>query len=182
MITVISGTNRPGAMTLAVARLVNAMLREAGEETHLLDLAEMPHEIFLPQAYEEKPRAFGPFQRAILDANGMVVVVPEYNGSFPGVLKYFIDMLQFPESLVEKPAALVGLSAGRWGGIRAVEQLKMVLQYRHVHLYGRACYLPHVGALLGEDGHLNDADVEGRLRTTVVGFAEFSRSLRAEAE
>ena len=179
MIAVISGTNRPGANTLAVAHVVGGMLQDVGEDARLLDLADLPHELFRPEAYTKKPLEFASFQQTIFDADGILVVVPEYNGSYPGVLKYFIDMLKFPESLVDTPAGFVGLSAGRWGGIRSVEQLKMVLQYRHVHLYGRACYLPGIGGLLDENGRINDPEVEDRLRGLVTGFADFCRSLQS---
>jgi len=74
-------------------------------------------------------------------ADGIVTVVPEYNGSFPGVLKYFIDMLRFPESLYGIPAAFVGIAAGEWGALRAVEQMEMVFQYRHAHLFGRRVFI-----------------------------------------
>lgn len=180
MIAVISGTNRPGAKTLGVAKIVGGILHEVGEEPQLLDLTQLPHDLFRPEAYTAKPPEFAKFQQMILDAHGILIVVPEYNGSYPGVLKYFIDMLRFPESLVDKPAGFVGLSAGRWGGIRSVEQLKMVMQYRHVHLYGRACYLPGIDGLLDDDGRVTDPEVEDRLRKTVIGFADFCRSLNPE--
>ena len=57
----------------------------------------------------------GPEQQRVLDAAGLHIITPEYNGSFPGVLKYFIDMLKFPESFVEKPVAFTGEAAGLWG-------------------------------------------------------------------
>lgn len=177
MIVVISGTNRPGSNTLRIARSVVATLEAAGEEVRLLDLATLPAELFAPGAYAARPAAFEAYQQAILDADGILTVVPEYNGSFPGVLKYFVDMLRFPQSLYEKPAAFVGLSAGPWGALRAVEQLEMVFQYRHAHLYGRRCFLSRIGAALDEEGRLGDAELRVRLEETVRGFAGFCRRL-----
>ncbi len=135
MITLLSGTNRPSSNTLKVAGLANAVLEEEGHEVSLIDLSQLPLEIFSAESYAEKPEAFDPFQQAILNSNGILTVVPEYNGSFPGVLKYFIDMLRFPESLYEIPAGFIGISSGRWGGLRAVEHLEMIFQYRHAHLF-----------------------------------------------
>ena len=179
MILVISGTNRPGARTLAVARAVERVLREAGEPVQLLDLAHLPPELFAPSSYAAKPVNFEPFQRAVLGSHGILAVVPEYNGSYPGVLKYFIDMLRFPESLHDKPAAFVGVATGRWGALRAVEQLEMVFAYRHAHLYGRRVFLPAIGELLDGAGQLTDPELLDRLRVMVLGFAAFCRSLRA---
>jgi NAD(P)H-dependent FMN reductase len=179
MVVVISGTNRPGARTLSVARAIEQMLRDAGEPAQLLDLGRLPQEIFAPSSYIAKPVSFEPFQRAILDADGILTVVPEYNGSYPGVLKLFIDMLRFPESLNEKPAAFVGVANGRWGALRAVEQLEMVFAYRHAHLYGRRVFLPAIGDLLDAAGKLCDPELLDRLRVMSLGFAAFCRRLSA---
>jgi NAD(P)H-dependent FMN reductase len=181
MITVISGTNRPGSNTRTVADLVRKMVEETGEKVTLLDLAELPAEIFADSSYASKPESFASFQNTVLETDGLLTVVPEYNGSFPGVLKYFIDMLRFPESLYEKPAAFVGISAGRWGGVRAVEHLEMVFQYRHAHLFGRRCFIPGVNRALDEAGKFTDSEVADRLRKTVRDFTNFCRNLRQTA-
>ena len=182
MIVVISGTNRPGAKTRLVSRIVDDVLREAGVQTRHLDLAELPGSMFAPEAYALKPPELADFVDAILQADGILTVVPEYNGAYPGALKYFIDMLPFPASLVDKPAAFVGLSSGRWGGIRAVEQLKTIFQYRHAHLYGRSCYLPMVGTLIDDGGRMTDRETEQRLHDTVLGFAEFCNRLGGDSD
>jgi len=182
MITVVSGTNRPGSNTRKIAVLIQEMLEGAGEEGALLDLAVLPAEIFDQSSYASKPGSFAAFQDQMLKTRGLLTVVPEYNGSFPGVLKYFIDMLSFPESLYEKPAAFVGISAGRWGGVRAVEHLEMVFQYRHAHLFGRRCFIPGVGHILDENGRLTDPDVAERLKKSALDFARFCRNLSADEE
>ena len=182
MITVISGTNRPGSNTRKIAALIQETLQQTGEEVTILDLAELPPEIFDASSYASKPASFSAFQDQMLETDGMLTVVPEYNGSFPGVLKYFIDMLSFPESLYEKPAAFVGISSGRWGGIRAVEHLQMVFQYRHAHLFGRRCFIPGVGRILDENGRLTDPDVAERLKKSALDFARFCRNLGTDQE
>jgi NAD(P)H-dependent FMN reductase len=178
MITVISGTNRPNSKTRQVAGLVQAALETRGDEVVLLDLAELPIEIFSGSAYASTPESFTRFQNTVLTADGVLTVVPEYNGSFPGVLKYFIDMLQFPESLYEKPAAFIGISSGRWGGVRAVEHLEMIFQYRQAHLFGRRCFIPNIKKVLDEAGQLSDPDTAERLLTTTLDFAGFCKRLR----
>jgi NAD(P)H-dependent FMN reductase len=180
MFTVIAGTNRPDSNTLKVSRLVKNLFHDADEQVTLLDLTHLPGDLFSPFSYATKPEAFQPFQQAVLDAEGILSVVPEYNGSFPGVMKYFVDMLRFPDSLVDKPAAFVGLSSGRWGAVRAVEQLEMVFQYRCAHLYGRQVFLPEIGTLFDDGGHLNDEAAAGRLRDMVTGFIAFCHRLAAQ--
>jgi len=182
MITVISGTNRPNSNTLKIARLAVEGLQEVGSEPALLDLAELPLEIFDGASYAEKPPAFAPFQEAVLASDGILTVVPEYNGSYPGVMKYFIDMLQFPESCYETPAGFIGLSAGPWGAVRAVEQLEMILQYRHAHLCGRRVFIPNVGSALDADGRFLDADLERRFDEALAKFVDFCRRLAGSRE
>lgn len=180
MIVVISGTNRAGSNTLKVAKLAREQLEAAGEKVALIDLREMPAGLFTPTAYRDKPPDFEPFQRMILEADGVLTVTPEYNGSYPGVLKYFIDMLRFPESLVDMPAAFIGLASGQWGALRSVEQLEMVFHYRHAHLFGRRLFLKGISKLLDEDGRLVDPELARRLDELVTGFAAFCHRLHRD--
>jgi NAD(P)H-dependent FMN reductase len=178
MILVISGTNRPGSNTRIVAGLAADGLRSTGEEVELLDLGELPPEIFDPASYAVKPAAFDRFQRAVLEADGILSVIPEYNGGIPGVMKYFVDMLRFPDSLVETPVAFIGLSAGPWGALRAVEQLELIFQYRHAHLYGRRVFIPNVSRALDADGGFTDPALAQRFGEALAGFAVFCRRLK----
>ena len=177
MIALIAGTNRPDSKTLQVAGIANSILAANDHPVTLIDLADLPQELFSSASYADKPASFDHLQQTILDADGILTVVPEYNGSFPGVLKYFLDMLRFPESLYETPAGFIGLSAGRWGALRAVEHLEMVFQYRHAHLFGRRCFLPRIHNTIDGEGRLTDQGVADRLEKTVLDFADFCRRL-----
>src|SRR5882724_6778697 len=96
MMTLIVGTNRPGSNTRKVARHVEEIYARLQIPLRVLDLAQLPPEIFSSASYGEKPASFAPFADAVLKSTGLIIVTPEYNGSMPGVLKYFIDMLKFP--------------------------------------------------------------------------------------
>lgn len=178
MITLLSGTNRPGSNTHLVTTLIERMYFQLGVPCQVLDLADLPPEIFLPSSYAEKPAAFAPFAEAILGSDGVVIVTPEYNGSFPGVLKYFIDMLPFPASFENRPVCFVGLAAGMWGALRSVEQLQHILGYRNAHLFPSRVFIPGVGQVLKE-GQIQDAELVERLRKQAVGFTDFVRRLKA---
>jgi NAD(P)H-dependent FMN reductase len=178
MITVISGTNRPNSNTAKIAAIAVDGLRRLGEEVALIDLAKLPLELFDGASYGEKPEAFAVFQDRIIATDGILTVIPEYNGACPGVMKYFIDMLRFPDSLYEKPAGFIGISAGPWGAVRAVEQLEMVFQYRHAHLFGRRLFIPRVGAVLDDQGRLVDQDLEKRCAEALEKFVDFCHRLK----
>ena len=146
----------------------------AGVETQLLDLADLPGEVLSPGAYKEKPAPFvAEFIEPVLAADGLHVVVPEYNGSFPGVLKLFIDLLPFPEAFERRPTAYVGLSAGRNGALRAVEQLQLIFGYRNAFNYPERIFLPESYTLFTAEGAWADPELEQRLRRQVVGFKAF---------
>ena len=178
MIVIISGTNRPGSNTRKVTVHVEAHYKSLGVKTHLLDLAELPPEIFSPSSYAEKPSAFKKFTDAILVADGLVVVTPEYNGSLPGVLKYFIDMLPFPESFEQRPVCFVGLAAGLWGALRPVEQLQAIFGYRNAYVYPERVFMPGISKLLDAAGQFTDSDIEKRLKAQAEGYVGFVEKLR----
>jgi NAD(P)H-dependent FMN reductase len=172
-IFVISGTNRPNSSTLRVARRVEQLYHQSHVRAELYNLEDLPIEMFQPEAYKNKPPALVEIQQKILDAAGLHVVMPEYNGSFPGVLKYFIDLLKFPESFERKPVAFVGVASGAWGGLRAVEQMQMVFGYRNAHLYPDRVFISAVAQKFTPEGAVSDAALNERLGKQVRGFAEF---------
>ncbi len=173
MITLISGTNRPGSNTRKITAILAGIYQELGVPARILDLQDLPAELFLPAAYGEKPPSFAPMAQAVLDSSGLVVVTPEYNGSMPGVLKVFIDHLKFPESFEKRPVCFVGLAAGMWGALRSVEQLQQIFGYRNAYLFPERVFMPGIGKLLNEAGQLTDPELGGRLRQQAKGFSEF---------
>jgi NAD(P)H-dependent FMN reductase len=145
---------------------------------HVLDLAQLPPEIFSSSSYQEKPDSFKPFADAVLRSDGLHLVTPEYNGSLPGVLKYFIDMLKFPESFDRRPVCFTGLSAGIWGALRPVEQLQAIFGYRNAYIYPERVFIPTINSVLDDGGRLKDAEIVGRLRKQAEGFAVFVEQVR----
>jgi NAD(P)H-dependent FMN reductase len=173
-ILLISGTNRPDSNALKISRLIQGHYQSIKAPVELFSLAEMPQEIFNPSSYATKPPGMLAIQQRVLDARGLHVVTPEYNGSFPGVLKYFIDMLKFPESFERKPVAFTGEAAGIWGALRSVEQLQMIFGYRNAYLYPERVFIPGIGQKLDEAGRLKDADIDKRLADQAAGFVQFT--------
>lgn len=180
MIVILSGTNRPGSNTRKVTTRVEASYKALAVKTQLLDLADMPPEIFSPTSYAEKPAAFKKFTDAILAADGLVVVTPEYNGGVPGVLKYFIDMLPFPESFEQRPVCFIGLAAGIWGALRPVEQLQAIFGYRNALIFPERVFMPGIGKLLDAAGQFTSDDIPKRLDKQAAGFVDFVERLRVK--
>ncbi len=180
VLTLIVGTNRPGSNSRKVAQVIAGLYGELGVAVRTLDLAQLPPEIFSPASYAEKPASFQPFNDAVTSADGVILVSPEYNGGIPGVLKYFIDMLKFPESFERRPVCFVGVAAGIWGALRPIEQLQAIFGYRNAFIYPERVFLPRIDSLLTEAGGLKDPEVVDRLRSQATGFVDFVERLRGK--
>lgn len=178
MMTLIVGTNRPGSNTRKVSKQIEGLYAELRTPLHVIDLAHLPPSIFDPGSYGEKPTAFKPFSDAVVNASGLIIVTPEYNGGVPGVLKYFIDMLKFPESFEHKPVCFVGVAAGMWGALRPIEQLQAIFGYRNAYLYPERVFIPGIGQQLDADGKLKDPELVQRLRQQAQGFVQFVSALK----
>ncbi|MBF9255418.1 NAD(P)H-dependent oxidoreductase [Pontibacter sp. 172403-2] len=146
MITIIAGTNRPASKSRAVAELYARMLSDRGIENRIMDLADLPPDFTTTALYDNtgKNEAFNRLSGMITTSDKFVFVVPEYNSSFPGVLKAFIDGLDYPYSFQGKKAALVGLSSGMQGSGLALSHLTDILNYLGMHVMAMKLKLAHI--------------------------------------
>ena len=131
MITIVAGTNRKNSVSRQVADYYKGILASKGVEVNVVDLAELPGDFIGTALYENngKNAAFNALREEVQGSEKLVFVVPEYNGSFPGVLKAFIDGLKYPEGLRDKKAALIGVSSGVQGGVFAMSHLTDIFNY-----------------------------------------------------
>lgn len=134
MITILSGTNRPASNTLKVAKYYQKKLAEKGIQTTLLNLEDLPDNLIKTDLYGKRSQSFIPFQEIVTKTTKFLFIIPEYNGSFPGVLKTFIDACDFPSSFYDKKACLVGLSSGKYGNVRGIDHFNGVCGYLHLNV------------------------------------------------
>ncbi len=182
-IVLISGTNRPGSQTRRLTKYIESQLQSlmtAGESLELLDLVDLPLEVFAPTSYQTKPESFAKFSSAMIASHAMFFVIPEYNDGAPGVLKYFVDMLPFPQSLQHRATGLVGVAAGRFGNLRGVEQIEGVLKYRNAYVYPERTFIPFVDKALDESGEPKDEGTLKVLNSQILGFLEFARKTQSK--
>ena len=126
-IPVIEGTTRRGRESIKVARFVYERLRQREQiETELLDLAEYDFPIMEERLRfrDDPPPRLQEFSEKIARSDSLVIVTPEYNNGYPGVLKNALDYL-LPE-YKRKPIGIVTVSAGGFGGINCLAQLRLV--------------------------------------------------------
>jgi NAD(P)H-dependent FMN reductase len=122
-IPVILGTPRQGRMSEHAARFVLGELgKREGVETGLIDVRELPL-----SSHDEggaiRDEGFG---RAVSRADALVIVTPEYNHGYPGMLKHALDTNL--KEYVHKAVGVCGVSAGGFGGARVIENLLPVLR------------------------------------------------------
>lgn len=134
-ITVISATNRKDSNSKKVAKIYCEVLKAKGANPNIFSLEELPKDFLNSVLYqaEKKHETFHPIQKLIDESEKFVFVIPEYNGSFPGVLKAFVDGLEFPNSFKNKKGALLGISAGTQGAAMAMSHFADVLNYLGMH-------------------------------------------------
>jgi chromate reductase len=158
MVTIISATNRPGSSTLKLAKYYQKRLSEKGLEAGLLSLAQLPGNIIESDLYGKRSAEFEPIQEIITHSEKFIFIIPEYNGSFPGVLKVFIDACKFPESFYEKKAALVGVSAGKYGNIRGIDHFTGICHYMHLQVMSLKIHIGDIKNELNVEGNLFKED------------------------
>jgi NAD(P)H-dependent FMN reductase len=177
-ITIISGTNRRNSNSRRVANYLAETYAKLDVSTRIVDLAEIPASAFNPDAYDEIPPEAKSFTDAIMSSAGLHVITPEYNGSFPGALKWFIDLLPFPIAFEGRPVAFVGVAAGEWGGLRPVEQIQQVFGYRNAMQFPKRVFIREVEDKLDGNGSFKDEEIASRLAEQAKGFVEFVRQLK----
>lgn len=158
MITIISGTNRASSNTLKVAKYYQKELAKKGLETTLLNLQDLPENIIASDLYGKRSEAFQNIQDLVTQTTKFLFVIPEYNGSFPGVLKTFIDACAFPESFYDKKACLVGISSGKYGNIRGIEHFNGVCAYLHLNVMPLRLHIANIKTELDENDQLIKED------------------------
>ena len=124
-IAVISSSVRDGRLSHRVALFLSELLRKRGDvEVDLVDLREYDFPLFHERlAYMKEPAAdVLDFARRITEADGVLVVSPVYNASFPAALKNVVDLLFSEWS--RKPVLVVSVTYGPNPGIQTVQQLQ----------------------------------------------------------
>ena len=131
MVTIVCGTNRKDAVSKTISQIYKGLLDDREVENQIIDLSDLPADFVVSALYENsgKNEAFNPYRKMMLQSEKYVFIVPEYNGSFPGVLKAFIDGLKFPGTFTDKKCALVGLSSGVQGAGLALSHLTDIFNY-----------------------------------------------------
>ncbi|REJ79352.1 MAG: NADPH-dependent oxidoreductase [Acidobacteria bacterium] len=174
-IPVLLGTPRKGRQSDHVARWVLKKAEERKDiEPQLFDVRDFD----LPADHygmEIKDR-FPEWRDAIIDADGLIVVTPEYNHGYPGTIKAVLDLLL--KEYIHKAVGLVGVSAGPWGGTRVIESLVPAVRELGLAVTFTDLNFPKVGDKFDDEGNLLDDSFEKRADSFFDELVWMARTLR----
>lgn len=173
MVTIISGTNRLQSNTLKVAKYYQEKLSEKGLATQLINLQDLPATLIASDLYGKRSDEFQKFHDMVTKTTKFLFVIPEYNGSFPGVLKTFIDACSFPESFYDKKACLVGIASGKYGNVRGIEHFNGVCAYLHLNVMPLRLHIANIKTELDENDQLIKEDTLKFVGQQIEKFAAY---------
>ena len=175
LLPVLLGTNRKDRNSAHPARwLIGEMQKRPEIETRLFDVAEFS----LPQNdYGQGLKdQFPEWRDTIIKADGLVIVAPEYNHGYPGVLKAVLDLLL--REYIHKAVAFVGVSAGPWGGTRVIEAMVPMVRELGLAVTFSDLNFPKVQNSFDLEGKLLDPAFEKRSQDFLDELVWMSRTLK----
>ena len=172
-IPVILGTPRKGRASAHAARLFTDLLnRRAGVQSTLIDIAGLPSPVDDAGEAIKDPG----FSAAMTAADGLIIVAPEYNHSFPGLLKHVLDSCL--SEYIHKAVGIVGVSAGPFAGTRVIQSLLPVMREIGLSTIFWDVNIGSVGKVFADDGRLLDEAVIRRSDRFIRELIWMSKVLR----
>src|SRR3984893_11381590 len=172
-IPVILGTARMGRMSLYAARLVTREVgKRAGIETELIDIARLP----LPTDDAGEAIKDSGFSTRMERADALIIVAPEYNHGYSGLLKHVLDSCL--KEYIHKAVGIAGVSAGPFGGARAIQNLLPVMRELGLVTIFWDVNFSSVQKLFDENGKLLDESFIRRIDKFLKELIWMAKTLR----
>src|SRR5688572_4480366 len=161
IIPLLLGTNRQNRASEAAAKWVFSKMQARDDiEPMYFDVRDFDLPI---DNYGTKiSHLFPEWRDAIIKADGLVIVTPEYNHGYPGVLKSVLDLLL--REYIHKAVAFVGVSAGPWGGTRVIESMVPMVRELGLAVTFADLNFPKVQNTFDAQGKLLDPAFEKRAK------------------
>lgn len=174
-IPVLLGTNRQGRESEKAAKLLLDRISKHPEiETQLFD----PRNMNLPMDDEGQVLKFKnpEYRNAIMRADGLIIISPEYNHGYPGSVKRTLDILL--KEYVHRAVGLVGVSAGGFGGTRVIEQLVSVVRELGLMVTFTDLNFSKIGEVFDKQGKLQDESYNNRIHSFLEELIWVAKVLR----
>jgi NAD(P)H-dependent FMN reductase len=172
-VVVFSCTNRPNSNTLKVSRIYKKIIGSKNAAVKLFDFSLLPHNIAFSETFGNRTQSYQKLiSEYVSPERKFVFVVPEYNGSFPGILKTFLDSVH-PREWADKDACLVGIADGRAGNLRGMEHLTGILGYLKMHVYHDKLPISNIANSIDHEGNFTSNDQFRVCESQIEGFLAF---------
>lgn len=166
MYTLIAGTNRLDSNSAKIGMSYQKILHNQGIQADLHTLSGLD--------LNYRSESFIEFEtRVLIPTEKFILLMPEYNGSYPGVFKTMIDLCVVKDCWSGKKALLTGISTGRGGNIRGLEHLTGSLNYMNVFVHPNRLPISLVHQLIDEHTVLNDAKTLIAIEQQLNEFVKF---------
>lgn len=165
MYTIISGTNRIGSHTERVAAVYQRILSKKQINSHIFTLKNLDVLHRSPQLIQAETEILIPTQKFIF-------IIPEYNGSYPGVLKAMIDNSDIYKVWNYKKALLTGVATGRAGNLRGMDHLADTLHYMKMNVFYNKLPISVINKVLDNEGNVNEETLKA-INTQLDEFIAF---------
>lgn len=177
MITVISGTNRAGSYTEKIANHYLKILENSTKnKVSYLKLTDLPSDFVQNSMYapeNQHPSITKLQDDHLVGSDHIIIISPEYNGSYPGILKFFLDacsIRDYAKTFKGKKIMLVGVSSGRAGNLRGMDHLSDIFNHVGSFVYPNKLPISNCNEVLDETGDLKDKGTLGAMEDQVNGF------------
>jgi chromate reductase, NAD(P)H dehydrogenase (quinone) len=181
MVLIINGTNRPNNKTQHISQFCVQYLKESTDlEVRYINLEDLTSDIINSNMYSADGQA--PFLNIIQDDliipfNKWIIISPEYNGSFPGILKLFIDALsvrKYGQTFAGKKVGLIGVASGRAGNLRGMEHLTSLLNYLKVTVFYNKLPISSISSVLNQNNEVDENNLNA-LKAYLDEFIAWSK-------
>jgi FMN reductase len=172
----ISGSLRPESYSAQALDIVATRVRALGAEVEILDLRDMS----LPfcnggDEYPDYPDV-EKLQKAVREADGLILVTPEYHGSVSGVLKNALDLMGF-EELSDKVTGLISVLGGQ-SNSNALNDLRVILRWTHTWCILDQIAIAQAWKVFSPEGKLLDEKLSQRFDQFAQSLVDNTRKLR----
>ncbi len=181
-IPIILGSVREGRRSEAPARYILEKVKALGHDTQLVDFKQMPLPFFYSELMPVQMKGLYPdpnvqkWSEIAYAADAFIIVTPEYNHGYPGVLKNALDWLYL--EFDHKPVGLVGVSDGLVAGARVIEQLRPIMENFSMFAVRETVMFAKAQDVFDADGKLLDESYNKKIDGLIKSLTQVAEVMK----
>ena len=163
-ILIINGSTHKDSLNLRIAQISKKAVEKAGHKVTLIHLGDEDIPMF--RGYDmQYPNRVKEILKLMMDADGLILHVPEYHHAVPAILKNLFEYIDDEETYIirDRPVAMVSASPGQFGGARAQQSLYGLLRTLGLWLIPDELFIPRAHKIFLNDGTITDKKIKARV-------------------